>query len=93
MATNHSAPAADRYGAGGQGEGKIRASHLLIKHRESRRPSSWRESEITRSKSEAIEILRGHQKRIEAGEASLGDIATSESDCSSARKRGDLWVF
>ncbi|KAM5439512.1 peptidyl-prolyl cis-trans isomerase Pin1 [Microsporum ferrugineum] len=93
MATNHSAPAADRYGAGGQGEGKIRASHLLIKHRESRRPSSWRESEITRSKSEAIEILRGHQKRIEAGEAFLGDIATSESDCSSARKRGDLGFF
>ncbi|EEQ31646.1 peptidyl-prolyl cis-trans isomerase ssp-1 [Microsporum canis CBS 113480] len=83
----------DRYGAGGRAEGKIRASHLLIKHRESRRPSSWRESEITRSKSEAIEILRGHQKRIEAGEASLGDIATSESDCSSARKRGDLGFF
>lgn len=24
-------------------QGKIRASHLLVKHRNSRRPSSWRE--------------------------------------------------
>lgn len=29
-------------GAGG-GNGKVRASHLLVKHRDSRRPSSWRE--------------------------------------------------
>ena len=29
--------------AGGPGEGKVRASHLLVKHRDSRRPSSWRE--------------------------------------------------
>ncbi|KAF3480452.1 peptidyl-prolyl cis-trans isomerase [Arthroderma uncinatum] len=94
MATNHSGPAAaDRFGAGGQTEGKIRASHLLIKHRDSRRPSSWRESDITRSKSEAIEILRGHQKRIQSGQVSLGNIAMSESDCSSARKGGDLGFF
>lgn len=73
-------------------EGKIRASHLLVKHSDSRRPSSWRETNITRSKKEAIEILQGYQRRIEAGEA-LGDIAVSESDCSSARKRGDLGVF
>ena len=24
-------------------EGKIRAAHLLVKHKDSRRPSSWRE--------------------------------------------------
>ncbi|QSS63976.1 peptidyl-prolyl cis-trans isomerase ssp-1, partial [Histoplasma capsulatum] len=93
MAEHHSGPA-DRYASGGSGggsvEGKIRASHLLIKHRESRRPSSWRESEITRSKEEALEILRGHERRIRAGEATLGDIAMSESDCSSARKKGDF---
>ncbi|EDN10884.1 peptidyl-prolyl cis-trans isomerase ssp-1 [Histoplasma mississippiense (nom. inval.)] len=96
MAEHHSGPA-DRYASGGSGggsvEGKIRASHLLIKHRESRRPSSWRESEITRSKEEALEILRGHERRIRAGEATLGDIAMSESDCSSARKKGDLGFF
>lgn len=91
MAHHHSGPA-DRYGGGvpGQAEGKIRASHLLVKHRDSRRPSSWRQSEVTRSKEEAIEILKEHQNTISSGQASLGDIAVSESDCSSARKRGDL---
>lgn len=91
MANYHSAPAGRPDGTG-QGEGKIRCSHLLIKHRDSRRPSSWREAEITRSKEEAIEILRGHEQRIRSGEVSLGDIAVSESDCSSARKKGDLYV-
>ncbi|PGH23639.1 hypothetical protein AJ80_02245 [Polytolypa hystricis UAMH7299] len=92
MAQHHSAPA-DRYGAPAAGEGKIRASHLLIKHRDSRRPSSWKQAEITRSKEEALEILSAHEQRIQAGEASLGDIAMSESDCSSARKKGDLGFF
>ncbi|RHZ67710.1 peptidylprolyl isomerase ESS1 [Aspergillus thermomutatus] len=92
MADYHSAPAGRPDGTG-QGEGKIRCSHLLIKHRDSRRPSSWREADITRSKEEAIEILRGHEQRIRSGEVSLGDIAVSESDCSSARKKGDLGFF
>lgn len=92
MAKHHSGPA-NRPDFGGPGQdGKIRVCHLLIKHRDSRRPSSWREAEITRTKEEALEILRGHEKRIKSGEASLGDIAVSESDCSSARKKGDLYV-
>ena len=37
----------------------VQASHLLVKHRDSRRPSSWREENITRSKEEAMEILKG----------------------------------
>ncbi|KAJ5523349.1 WW/Rsp5/WWP [Penicillium frequentans] len=90
MAQNHT-PAARNDGAG-QSEGKIRCSHLLVKHRDSRRPSSWREADITRSKEEAIQILEGYQQRIDSGE-SLGDIAVSESDCSSARKKGDLGFF
>jgi NIMA-interacting peptidyl-prolyl cis-trans isomerase 1 len=90
MAQHHT-PAA-RPDASGQGEGKIRCSHLLVKHRDSRRPSSWREAEITRSKEEAINILKGHEQRIQSGETSLGDLAVSESDCSSARKKGDLYV-
>lgn len=72
-------------------EGKIRAAHLLVKHKDSRRPSSWKEPSITRSKEEALEILRGYEGRIKGGETSLGDLATSESDCSSARKKGDLY--
>ncbi|KAJ5087957.1 WW/Rsp5/WWP [Penicillium angulare] len=91
MAQHHT-PAANADGAG-QAEGKIRCSHLLVKHRDSRRPSSWREAEITRSKEEAIEILKGHEERIQSGEISLGDLAVSESDCSSARKKGDLGFF
>ncbi|EPS29250.1 hypothetical protein PDE_04199 [Penicillium oxalicum 114-2] len=90
MATHHSV--AHPHDVSGQGEGKIRCSHLLVKHRDSRRPSSWREAEITRSKEEAIQILKGYEERIQSGE-SLGDIAVSESDCSSARKKGDLGFF
>ena len=41
--------------------GQVRASHLLVKHDQSRNPSSWKESKITRSKDEAIEILKAHR--------------------------------
>ncbi|KAL8997988.1 MAG: hypothetical protein Q9188_006192 [Gyalolechia gomerana] len=74
-------------------EGKIRAAHLLVKHKDSRRPSSWKEQNITRSKEEAIDILKGHETRIRSGEVSLGDLAQTESDCSSAKKQGDLGSF
>ena len=69
---------------------KIRAAHLLVKHRDSRRPASWREAQITRSKDEAMGIIEGYQRRIQGGEIGMGELATTESDCSSARKRGDL---
>ncbi|KAH7041364.1 uncharacterized protein B0I36DRAFT_261090 [Microdochium trichocladiopsis] len=91
MATHHSATAGGQ--SVGKPEGKIRVAHLLIKHRESRRPASWRESEITRTKDEARQILLGHESRIKSGEVSLGELAMSESDCTSARKRGDLGYF
>lgn len=72
---------------------KIRASHLLIKHAGSRRPSSWKEQEITRSKEDAMRILLAHEARIRAGGLTLADVAVTESDCSSARKGGDLGFF
>jgi NIMA-interacting peptidyl-prolyl cis-trans isomerase 1 len=71
---------------------KIRAAHLLIKHNQSRRPSSWRESEIRRTKDEARAILLQHEQKIRSGESTLGNLAMTESDCSSARKSGDLYV-
>lgn len=74
-------------------DGKIRASHLLVKHEESRRPESWREARITRSKAEALAIIKGYEDQIKSGQTTLGDLAVSESDCSSARKRGDLGYF
>ena len=88
MALHHSAPANPSGGAAK--DGKIRAAHLLVKHRDSRRPSSWKEPEIRRTKEEAVEVLKGYEGRIKSGEINLGDLATSESDCSSARKKGDL---
>lgn len=78
---------------GASQEGKIRVAHLLIKHNGSRRPSSWKEQNITRSKEEAIDILRSYEQQIKSGQKSLGDLAMSESDCSSARKKGDLGFF
>ncbi|KAG0664263.1 hypothetical protein C6P46_001727 [Rhodotorula mucilaginosa] len=75
---------------------KIRASHLLIKHSGSRRPSSWREKEITRSKQDAIEILKQHQKLLKDAvdlRDTFAKLASTESDCSSARDGGDLGVF
>jgi NIMA-interacting peptidyl-prolyl cis-trans isomerase 1 len=48
MALHHSA---STFGADGNGvnEGKIRAAHLLVKHKESRRPKSWKEVGVTES--------------------------------------------
>lgn len=42
-----------------QSSKQVRCSHLLVKHRDSRRPSSWREENIKRTKEEALEILNG----------------------------------
>lgn len=72
---------------------KVRCAHLLVKHNESRRPSSWKEDTITRSKDEALEILKGFHSRIKQGEITLQELAVTESDCSSARNGGDLGLF
>lgn len=71
----------------------VRASHLLVKHCDSRRPSSWKEANITRTKEEAIEILKAHRERIASGEVDFATLAQTESDCSSAKKGGDLGTF
>uniref|UniRef100_A0A8R1EV30 peptidylprolyl isomerase n=1 Tax=Caenorhabditis japonica TaxID=281687 RepID=A0A8R1EV30_CAEJA len=36
----------------------VQCLHLLVKHAESRNPSSWRSDHITRSKEDAINILK-----------------------------------
>ena len=38
-------------------------------------------------------MLEGFEGRIKSGETTLAELAGSESDCSSARKRGDLGYF
>ncbi|GME85871.1 unnamed protein product [[Candida] boidinii] len=67
--------------------------HLLIKHRDSRRPSSWKTKEITRSKEEAIDTLKDWESKILNGSTTLEEVARTESDCSSHSKGGDLGFF
>lgn len=72
---------------------EVRCSHLLVKHKGSRRPSSWREENITRSKSEALDIIQEYLKKITNKEATLQELAQKYSDCSSAKRGGDLGTF
>lgn len=75
-------------------DGKIRASHLLIKNVTSRRPKSWKLPDpVTTSRDESIALLKGYQKRILNGEVKLADLAKTESDCSSHASGGDLGFF
>ncbi|TFK56327.1 rotamase-domain-containing protein [Heliocybe sulcata] len=80
-------------GGSGGAPGQVRASHLLVKHSGSRRPSSWREANITRSKDEAVEILRGYQAEIGGSADKFAELASKNSDCNSARNGGDLGWF
>jgi len=80
-------------GAGGEGPSKVQASHLLVKHRDSRRPASWRDENITRSKEEALQLLQGYRERIVSGEDTFESLASEFSDCSSAKRGGDLGPF
>lgn len=72
---------------------KVRCSHLLVKHNQSRRPSSWREQMITRSKDEAVELIQKYIEQIKSGEEAFETLASQFSDCSSAKNGGDLGQF
>lgn len=83
-------------GAGRNGPGepsKVRCSHLLVKHNQSRRPSSWRQEKITRTKDEALELINGYIQKIKSGEEDFESLASQFSDCSSAKAGGDLGAF
>eukprot|EP00298_Acanthocystis_sp_HF-20_P019200 c22539_g1_i1.p1 GENE.c22539_g1_i1~~c22539_g1_i1.p1 ORF type:complete len:130 (-),score=44.65 c22539_g1_i1:19-381(-) len=80
--------------------GRVQASHILIKHKQSRRPASWRDPEgqkiSQRTKNEAIEILKGIRANIVASDSipkKFAEIARTTSDCSSAKNDGDLGAF
>lgn len=75
-----------------EGKDQLWCSHILVKHRDSRRPSSWKEATITRSKDEALDIIQDIRAQISSG-ADFGEMAAKHSDCSSAKRRGDLGVF
>lgn len=79
---------------------KVRVLHILKKHAASRRPSSWRVPNITISKEEAreeiqalLDILHEVQDNPEELRATFEELARTESDCSSAKRGGDLGFF
>ncbi|CAD5235300.1 unnamed protein product [Bursaphelenchus xylophilus] len=77
---------------------KVQCLHILVKHAGSRRPSSWRSENITRSKEDAEKILRGYEKELNSldkveRKRRFKQIANEFSDCSSAKRNGDLGPF
>ncbi|XP_049270110.1 LOW QUALITY PROTEIN: putative peptidyl-prolyl cis-trans isomerase dodo [Rhipicephalus sanguineus] len=72
---------------------QVWCSHLLVKHCDSRRPSSWREENITRTKEEALSLIKGYREQIVSGKATFEELASQFSDCSSAKRKGDLGTF
>jgi hypothetical protein len=74
-----------------------RASHILLKHNESRRMSSWRDPEgreiKRRTKQEAINLLKKYKKMIEEGKKDIATLAEAFSDCDTAKHGGDLGWF
>ncbi|XP_062225128.1 peptidyl-prolyl cis-trans isomerase Pin1-like isoform X2 [Phragmites australis] len=82
--------------AGGEGE-TVRASHILIKHEGSRRKASWKDPDgriisVTTRADAAARLLDLRQQNL-SGEAAFADLAARHSDCSSARRGGDLVGF
>eukprot|EP00633_Aureoumbra_lagunensis_P007200 CAMPEP_0197314258 /NCGR_PEP_ID=MMETSP0891-20130614/33001_1 /TAXON_ID=44058 ORGANISM="Aureoumbra lagunensis, Strain CCMP1510" /NCGR_SAMPLE_ID=MMETSP0891 /ASSEMBLY_ACC=CAM_ASM_000534 /LENGTH=283 /DNA_ID=CAMNT_0042802619 /DNA_START=24 /DNA_END=872 /DNA_ORIENTATION=+ len=75
---------------------KIVVRHILIKHAESRRPSSWREKCITLSRVDAYSELETIRKKLLVAsnlEEALSSYATQRSDCPSAVKGGLIAAF
>jgi len=92
----HAIPGAREHLLGGGSGGRpsrVRASHLLVKHRGSRRPSSWKEQNITRSKEEAIDMLKDYAAQINGSPQKFAELANVHSDCSSHAHGGDLGWF
>jgi len=72
---------------------EVHCSHLLVKHAGSRRPSSWRSENITRTKEEAIRLVEDYRSKIISGQKNFADLAKKYSDCESAKNGGDLKPF
>jgi NIMA-interacting peptidyl-prolyl cis-trans isomerase 1 len=81
-------------------EGEVRVLHILKKHKGSRRPASWRNPKITSTREEAheeleglLEILKEEESDLTELRATFEELARTESDCSSAKRGGDLGFF
>jgi len=92
-------PATKRQKTSSSSPKEIRVLHILKKHKDSRRPSSWRVPHITASKEEATlelqELLEVIQESPTGDEqrATFEELARTESDCTSAKRGGDLGFF
>ncbi|KMT09538.1 hypothetical protein BVRB_6g130000 [Beta vulgaris subsp. vulgaris] len=76
---------------------QVRASHILIKHQGSRRKASWKDPEgrviMNTTKESAISQLQSIRDDILSHKANFDDVASRISDCSSAKRGGDLGSF
>ncbi|MED6220204.1 Peptidyl-prolyl cis-trans isomerase NIMA-interacting protein 1 [Stylosanthes scabra] len=77
--------------------GEVRASHILVKHQGSRRKASWKDPEgqviKNTTRDSAVSQLKALREDIVSGKAKFEDIASRFSDCSSAKRGGDLGPF
>jgi peptidyl-prolyl cis-trans isomerase NIMA-interacting 1 len=80
--------------AAGGVEETVRASHILIKHEGSRRKASWKDPDgriiSATTRGDAAARLLDLRNQILSGQANFADLAARHSDCSSARRGGDL---
>ncbi|RRT46334.1 hypothetical protein B296_00035496, partial [Ensete ventricosum] len=77
--------------------GQVRASHILIKHEGSRRKASWKDPDgrviSATTRDAAVRQLLALHDDIDSGKACFQDVAVRCSDCSSAKRGGDLGQF
>jgi hypothetical protein len=76
----------------------MQASHLLVKHAQSRNPKSWKEDPVTRSPEAALTKAQLFWEQLMAGDPAtlpqrFAELARTESHCSSAKRGGDLGPF
>ena len=75
----------------------VRASHILIKHEGSRRKASWKDPEgqiiSNTTRDAAVSQLIALRQDIVSAKAKFEDVAARYSDCSSAKRGGDLGIY
>ncbi|XP_071723835.1 peptidyl-prolyl cis-trans isomerase Pin1-like [Rutidosis leptorrhynchoides] len=75
----------------------VRVSYILIKHRGSRYKQSWKDphGEVisNTTKDDAVARLEDIRQHIVSGKATFDYLASTHSDCKSAKRNGDLGMF
>lgn len=72
---------------------KVRCSHVLIRHKDSRRPFSWRGEKVERTLEDAIQMAWTCRELLVTQQTNFEEAASRWSDCGSARQGGDLGWF